>query len=322
MREHAIIAVTSRGKAELLPAQPPAEPLGPDEVYGRTLFSLVSAGTELNYNYLGASFPTHPGYAAVFRIEAVGSGVKDLEVGSIAFCLGPHRSFQRTERRLAVPVPDGLDPAQATFGRLMCVTMSALTTTGARPPQVVLVTGLGPVGLLGALIFASCGYRVVACDPVETRQAAARQAGLADVRSAIPLDDPAVAGRAALVIECSGHEQAALDGCRAVRKGGEVVLVGVPWLRRTDGTAHELLHAVFHHYAVLRSGWEWEVPLHETDFVPNSIYGNIAGAMKWLVEGRVRVDGLYALVEPAECDRVYRQLLEQSLPKLAAVFRW
>ena len=317
-----IVAITSAERAELLPADPPVDPPGPAEVVGRTLYSLISTGTELNFNYHGSSFPSYPGYAAVFRVESVGAEVNDIAPGSLAFCMGPHRSFQRADRRLIVPVPPGLRPDHAVFARLMCVTMSTLSTTTARPPQIVLVTGLGPVGLLGGLIFQSCGYRVIGCDPSESRRALASQTGLRDVRASVPLDDPGVAGHVALVLECAGHEAAALEGCRVVRKRGEVVLVGVPWARKTDLTAHELLHAVFHRYAVVRSGWEWEVPLHETDFMSNSVYGNIAAAMDWLAEGRIEVAGLYETADPAQCDRVYKALLDQTWPKVAAVFDW
>lgn len=322
MSRDKIVTITAPRRAELLPDRPAADPIGADEVAGRTAFSLISTGTELNYNYLGTTFPSHPGYAAAFRVEAVGSDVHDIAPGSMAFCLGPHRTFQRVRRSLVVPIPDGLRPDHAVFARLMCVTMSTLTTTTARPPQTVIVTGLGPVGLLGALIFQSCGYRVIGCDPSEARQSLASQAGVRDVRPSVPLGDPDVEGKAALVLECAGHEAAALDGCKVVRKRGEVVLVGVPWTQKTDLTAHELLHAVFHRYAVVRSGWEWEVPLHETDYMANSIYGNIAAAMKWLAEGRLDVSSLYALADPADCDSVYDALLNQTWPRVAAVFDW
>jgi len=317
-----IVAVVERAKAALVPIEAPPEPIAPNEVSGRTLFSLVSSGTELNWSYLGSAFPSHPGYAAVFRVDRVGADVTHIAADSLALCLGPHRTFQRAPANLVVPVPESLSPEHAVFARLMCVTMSTLATTKARPPQTVVVTGLGPVGLLGALIFQSCGYRVVACDPSDSRRSLARQAGVEAVRPAVPLDDPSVAGRAALVLECSGHEAAVLAGCKVVRKRGEVVLVGVPWARKTDMTAHELLHAVFHQYAVVRSGWEWEVPLHETDFKAGSIYGNIADAMRWLAEGRIDVSGMYQLADPADCDSVYRSLLDQTWPKVAAVYDW
>ncbi len=40
-----------------------------------------------------------------------------------------------------------------------------------------------------------------------------------------------------------------------IRKRGEVVLVGVPWVRRTDIYAHEILCRVFYDFVDMRSGW-------------------------------------------------------------------
>ncbi|HZO89774.1 MAG TPA: zinc-binding alcohol dehydrogenase [Chthonomonadaceae bacterium] len=320
-REYAV-TVTAREQAELLPIERDPNPLGPHEVAGRTLATLISAGTELASCYQGTRFPAVPGYAAVFEVEAVGSEVATLRPGDRAFCLGPHRSFQRVAEENALPLPEGLAPEVAVFARLMGVGMSTLTTTTARPPQKVVVTGLGLVGHLAAKIFASCGYEVLACDPSEARREMARQSGLPTVLSAVPLDDPAIAGKVALVLECSGHEAATLAGCRVVQKRGEVALVGCPWRRQTDLTAHELLDVIFHNYVVLRSGWEWELPLHPTDFRTNSIYGNYRAALRWLAEGRIGVEGLYALVPPREAQRAYQDLLHQRAERLAVVFDW
>jgi threonine dehydrogenase-like Zn-dependent dehydrogenase len=320
-QEHAV-TITAREQAELLPIEPDARPLGPREVTGRTLASLISAGTEIAGAYQGTGFPCVPGYAAVFEVEAVGSEVGDLGVGERAFCMGPHRSYQRVAREQALSVPDTLPPEQAVFARMMSVSMSTLTTTTARPPAPVLVTGLGLVGHLAAKIFASCGYPVTACDPSVSRRQVAEQSGIRRVLPAVPLDEAGFAGEVALALECSGHEQGALDGCRVVRKRGEVVLIGAPWQRRTDLFAHELLHAVFHRYVTLRSGWEWELPLHPTEFRHGSIYGNVAAALQWLAEGRVEVAGLYERVPPGEAQRAYQNLMHQRLPKLAVVFDW
>ncbi len=321
-RQEFAVTVTARECAELLPAAPDERPLGPSEVMGRTLASAVSAGTEMAAAYQGSRFPATPGYAAVFQVEAVGSEVADLRPGDRAFCMGPHRSFQRAPRENVVPLPAGLPPEVGVFARLMGVTMSTLTTTTARPPELVVVTGLGIIGHLGARILRHCGYDVIACDPSAGRRALAERAGLRRVLPAVPVDDPEVAGRVGLVLECSGHEAAVLDGCRVVRKRGEVVLVGVPWQRRTDLTAHTLLDAVFHRYAVLRSGWEWEVPAHPTDFLANSLYGNFAAALRWLAEGSIGVDGLSSLVSPREAQRVYQDLLHGRWESLTAVFDW
>lgn len=316
------ITFTARERAELLSTERDAAPIGPREVAGSTLATLVSAGTEIQGGYLGSHFPAQPGYAAVFTVEQVGGEVSELQIGDRAFCMGGHRSWQRVPVENALRVPDSLASEQAVFARLMGVSMSTLTTTMARPPQRTLVTGLGPVGHLAAQIFHACGYQVTACDPDAARRGYAAQNGVPDVRAAVPLDDPQIAGRVALAVECSGHEQAVLDCCRAVCRRGEVTLVGVPWHRRTDLTAHALLHTIFHHYVVVRSGWEWELPLHETPFRTNSIFGNLSAALRWLAEGRVRVSNLIETARPSDAQQVYQSLLHHRWHKLAAVFDW
>jgi len=316
------VTFTAREQAELLRVDRDLAPPGPEEVLGRTLYTLVSAGTELEGAYMGASFPRVPGYAAVMEVEAVGAAVESLRPGEMAFCSGPHRSFQRVTANQALPIPAGLAPEEALFCRLMGVSMSTLTTTAARPPARVLVTGLGLVGHLAARVFQGCGYTVAACDPSPSRRRIAEENGIRNVFPAAPLEDPEWAGKVELVLECSGHEQAALQGCRIVRKKGEVVLIGAPWRRRTDLWAHDLLTLVFHRYVVLRSGWEWELPLHPADFRAGSIWGNYAAALQWLGEGRVSAQGLYALCPPERAQDAFQDLLHARLERLAVVFDW
>ena len=112
-----------------------------------------------------------------------------------------------------------------------------------------------------------------------------------------------------------------LDCVNAVRKRGEVALVGVPWKKRSDVSAHAVLHAIFHRYVVVRSGWEWEVPMHACDFTEGSIFGNLTGAMAWLAEGRVRVDGLARVHSPSDAQRVWQDLYHQRGTP-TAIFDW
>lgn len=316
------VVITAPKRAELQSVDSPEEGAGPAELRGSTLVSLVSPGTELNAAFLGDDFPRRPGYAAVFRVEEAGEQVQDFSPGDLAFSMGAHQSRQRCDRKEAVRVPEGLSATTAAFARLMGVSMTTLTTTRARPGEWVLVTGLGVVGNLAAQTFSACGYRVVGVEPRPDRRSLAETAGLEDVREAVPLEDEEVAGRVALVLECSGHEQAALAGCRVVRRRGEVVMVGVPWRRRGDLPAHDLLNAVFHRYAVLRSGWEWEIPRHADQFSPLSIFANFRTALRWLQEGRVRVEGLSETVSPERAQEAYEDLLEKRTGALTVAFDW
>ncbi|HTK07487.1 MAG TPA: hypothetical protein VL485_09975 [Ktedonobacteraceae bacterium] len=317
------VIFTEPQHAELLFETIPTTPLGPHEVIGRTLVSLISAGTELaGYQNPAHRFGPSPGYAAVFQVTEVGEQINDLRPGDFAFCMGPHSSYQRMEREKLLPLPADLTPESAVFARMMSVSMSTLTTTTARPPATVLVTGLGQVGYFAARVFALCGYSVLASDPIEARRHLLQ--GIPGIQTVpeVPLNDPQVVGNVALALECSGHEQAVLDACRIVRKRGEVVMIGLPWQRRTELFAHPLLSEIFHRYVVLRSGWEWELPMHATEFRQNSIWENLDAALHWLSEGRLDTSNLYTVANPQHAGQIYRNLLQSPPEKLATIFDW
>ncbi len=315
------VAITGLRRAEVIDWPVNDSPLADDEIAGRTLSTLISPGTELNANFdRPQDKPLVGGYAAVFEVDAIGAEVKQFAPGQRVFCYGNHKSWQRCRASEAVLLPESLAPEVAVFARLMVVSWSTLTTTTARPPDWVLVLGLGVIGNLAAQIFHAAGYRVTGVDPAETRRRLAA-ISIADTRVSVAGQEDLV-NQVALAIDCSGHEQAVVDACRVVRKRGEVVLVGVPWNKRSEATAFDVLHAVFHRYVVLRSGWEWELPRQARDFTVGSLFGNAAGALQWLAEKRVSVEGLYRVVPPAEAQTAYEDLLHQRGEQLSVVFDW
>lgn len=341
------VVIVAAQQAELQTVECDASSLHEDEICGQTEATLISPGTELSALYVGGTdvdykptYPARPGYAAVMRIDAIGSGVANLAIGDRVLTMGPHASRQRCKAVDAHRLPEGLPSHAGVFARLMGVSWSTLVTTTARPADRVLVMGLGPVGNLAAQMFSASGFRVTACDPIESRRTIAHQCGLTDVRST-PSDAPArsddnrtTSGDAllsnndisdepyALAIDCSGHEQAVLDSARHVRKRGEVVLVGVPWKRRTEIHAYDLLNLIFHKYLVVRSGWEWELPVQPREFSPGSISQNLRSALRWLGEGKVKTDGLSDLFSPRDAQRAYQDLMQRRNKGLSVVFDW
>ncbi|MEZ4683206.1 MAG: zinc-binding dehydrogenase [Caldilineaceae bacterium] len=316
------ITFTAQEQAELLPVADAVLEPEPHEIAGRTLVTLASPGTELNGAYLGKQFPRYPGYAAIFVVERIGADVTGVQEGELRFCMGHHRSYQRYPAADTVAVPAGLAPERAVFTRLMGVPMATLSTTTVRPPALVMVTGLGPVGNLGAQIFQACGYEVVVVDPDPTRQELAHHVGLQRVFAEVPKTDPRIAKQVALQLECSGHEQAAVDGCHVLRPYGELSQIGAPWAQRNEATAHELLRLIFFNYLTVRSGWEWQLPNHPTNFRGGSIFGNYAAGLQWLHDGQVKVDGLYELMNPQQAQQAYQDILHRRLTYLAPMFDW
>jgi threonine dehydrogenase-like Zn-dependent dehydrogenase len=323
------ITVVAPGEIELRSERPWKGPLGVGEVFGRTVCTLVSPGTELAGAFRPdpareTRYPTVPGYAAVFEVEEMGADVAGVALGDLVFTHGGHRSHQRKPESEIFVVPDGLDPFEAVFARLLIVPMTTLTTTAARAGARVGVSGLGPIGYFAAVTFAASGYDVTAWDPIEERRSAVP--GHIPTLSAAPQPGPRAQYGTTdgfdLVLECSGHDGAALDAVKAVRSGGEVVLVGSPWSRRTDATAHDLLVEVFHRYVVLRSGWEWQIPAAESPFVGPSAERNTKLAMRWLADGIIDVRKLATRHQPAEAQSVFEALANRTAPAVTALFDW
>lgn len=321
MNDNLQVTITRKHFAELVDAGPTPLPEA-GEVAGPTLCSLVSPGTELADSYGGEKFPATSGYAAVFEVRQIGEGVEGIAVGDRVFAMGKHSQYQRFRADRVMPVPVGLEPQVACVVRLMGVSMTTLVTTKARPGERVAVTGLGPVGYLCAEMAQLCGYEVLAAEPDADRRAMAEAGGLKWTMNRLPVEDPSIAGTVALVAECSGHEQAVLDGCKVVRRQGEVVLIGVPWARRTDVFAHAILDAVFHRYVTLRSGWEWKIPLERGPYNPVGIFDNFSTALRWLAEGRIPLKGLLQPHAPAEANELYQALLHRRAPGLFHYFDW
>jgi threonine dehydrogenase-like Zn-dependent dehydrogenase len=298
------------------------EPLGANEVRGRTIATLVSPGTEFASAFAppdpdAVTYPAAIGYASVFEVDEVGAGVAAHRPGDVVFFPGPHRSVQRADEAAAIAVPAGLDPFVAVFARMIAVPMAALVTTTARPGDRVGISGLGLVGNLGAQAFHASGYRVTAWDPIAARRNAV-PAGVRTLSSAADGDG----AEYALVVEASGHDGAAIEAAKVLARNGELVLTGTPWARRTDATAHELLHLIFHRYLHVRSGWEWQLPTERTDFRVGSVRSNFRQALAWLESGAVDVGGLARVFPPQEAQTAFDALADRTQPHLTVAFDW
>lgn len=307
-------------------------PLGDDEVRGATVCSLISQGTEIGWAN-GDDFPIRPGYSAVFRVEEVGANVTGIAKGDLRFCMGYHRATQQYPAQYTLPVPEGMSAESAVLARLMGVSMTTLMTTKARPGDKVIVCGAGPVGFLAAHLFAIAAYDVAVVEPDPMRRAQIEASGITQTFAAMPHDDAAWSKKVALVVDCSGHEGAVLDGVNIAQQLAEVVLVGVPWRKLTDIPAHDVLSAVFFNMVTLRSGWEWEIPVLSHGFAweellegynnaPHNTFSGFERALGWLAEGRIKLDGLTATVQPDDPTSLYADIQAKRIEEPFIVIDW
>lgn len=233
-------------------------PLSPGEVRLRTLYSGISAGTELT-SYRGTNphiqkrwdaerrlfvssnqdAPRYPitnwGYEEVGEIIECGSDVSAVQEGDIVFGTWGHRThhvLDEVEARKRV-LPAGLDPILGIFSHVGSVALNGVHDAGIRIGETVAVFGLGVVGQIVAQLAQASGARVIGVDLIEERLSLAQTSGAVDV--AIRADHESVADRiqaltdgrgADVSIEVAGSATALHEAIRATAYSSTVVTMG------------------------------------------------------------------------------------------------
>ena len=235
-------------------------PLPPGHVRLRTLYSGISAGTELTaYRgtnpYLtrtwdpqarlfrdGAAGIEYPvagwGYSEVGEVTEISpesAGLPGMPaVGDLAWGIWGHRSegIVPAERLAGHGLPSGLEPLAGAFARVGAIAYNAVLGAAVNLGEEVAVFGQGVIGLLATRLARLSGARVIAVDALGARLPVARRYG-ADVTLDAREDEVAerirelTHGRGAdSAIEISGAYPALHEALRSVAVGGRVVASG------------------------------------------------------------------------------------------------
>ncbi|MEL6310916.1 MAG: zinc-binding alcohol dehydrogenase, partial [Pseudomonadota bacterium] len=248
------------------------EPTHPTDVVIKTIYTVVSAGTE-EALYRGteawSNHPIKPGYGAVGEVIALGDQVTDLSLGDLVFTYGNHATYIRAKRML-LSVPDGLDPRVAVFARMAQVSFTALRVAEAALGDAVAVIGLGSVGNIAAQLFRLAGCTVIGIDIMPSRLRLAEQCGIehtVDARTEdvhARLREITDGNMCRSVVEASGVPDQALAAARLAGKNGEVILLGSPRGEFTQNPVNLLNHAHLwdRGCVTFKGAHEWRLPDH------------------------------------------------------------
>lgn len=215
---------------------------GEGEVLVRTLWSGISAGTEM-LAYRGEIEPTLPldetigalsgtfqypfpyGYSCVGRVERSRS---PLAEGQLVFAFHPHQDAFVCPADDLIAVDDlGLEPRLVTLFPLVETALQAALDTGPVLEELVVVTGLGVVGLLTGLLLQRAGAHVLGIEPQENRRAVAAGIGLEvlapdEAADAVTRRAP---GGVAVLVEASGRPEALRAGLPLLAHEGEALVL-------------------------------------------------------------------------------------------------
>ncbi|MFL6732386.1 MAG: zinc-binding dehydrogenase [Sphingomicrobium sp.] len=231
--------------------------LAPGEVRIKTLYSGISAGTELSQYrgtnpfmhrrwdeesrlFIDSEVPSWPypvrnlGYEESGEIVEVGSAVMDLEPGQRVFGTWGHRTQHVADAAYARDriIPEGADPRIGIFSHIGAVALNGVHDAQLRIGDVVAVFGLGVPGQIVAQAARASGATVIGVDPDADRRAHAKGMGAAHV---LDPRNEAIAnaikemtnGRGAdACIEVSGAPPALAEAIRSVAYSARVVAMG------------------------------------------------------------------------------------------------
>jgi threonine dehydrogenase-like Zn-dependent dehydrogenase len=232
-------------------------PVSDSEVLIETLYSGISAGTELTAAYQGTNPYTNKrwdedrrlfvqggrsieypidgwGYEEVGRIAAVGERVNRLEAGQVIYGTWGHRSTNRAPEEWAADriIPDGLDPIIGVFSRIGAIALNAILDADVHLGETVAVFGQGVPGLIAGQLARLSGATVVAIDAIPRRLELARRLGAHHVVNVSAADaaeevKAITGGRGAdVAIEISGSYEALHAAVRCVAYNSRVVSAG------------------------------------------------------------------------------------------------
>ena len=231
--------------------------LSADEVRVRTLFSGISAGTELTA-YRGSNpylakrweeesrlfipdaisleYPVEGwGYEEVGEVVEIGAEVRSVATGDIVWGTWGHRSSAVLSAVYAAvrTLPAGVDPVIGAFAHIGAISLNAVLDADIHVGETVAIFGQGTPGLIVGQLARLNGGTVVAVDALDSRLQMARRLGASHVLDARETPTPAqhikalTGGRGADVsIEISGNYGALHEAIRATAWSSRVVVSG------------------------------------------------------------------------------------------------
>jgi threonine dehydrogenase-like Zn-dependent dehydrogenase len=177
------------------------EPLHPEQVRLKTLFSGISAGTELT-GYRGTApfmtklwdtkqrlflekdsqdeiYPRHFGYEEVGEVIEVGSNVTDIPLGTRVYGTWSHRSQTVVDAEYVRSrmMPESLETILGIFSQFTAIALNGVHDGAMRIGETVVIFGMGILGQIVAQLVRHSGATVIAVDLLDSRLEMAKQLG-------------------------------------------------------------------------------------------------------------------------------------------------
>ena len=325
--------------------------VGDEDILVRSLYTMVSPGTELRMWSGKAQFPMIPGYATIGEVIEIGAKVKGYRVGDLVsgrsckrffndgkFNCGGHQSghlFPTVGEDRAILLPAGAKPLDYVIAEISSISLRGATAANPRQGETAVVVGQGLIGAFSAAWLQAYGCHVVVTDLEDGRLARALARG---AFAAVKGTDPDAVerirahlnGGADIVVESSGSSAGAKLAYSLVRptprsnpyvegafhRGEPIALCQTQWPR-----------------LIMQASYTQEVAIHPHGFYPGEgiviltpadrSQDDRQRAVKAIAAGRIKAaDFIDRILSHREAPEAYRTLRDDKNRYFSVIFDW
>lgn len=302
----------------------------PDQVFIRTIVSLISTGTETiaynrNFdpgthwdNYI--KYPFEPGYSTVGRVEKIGADVTKVTEGQLVALKSSHASAHIVSEQQCLPIPEFMTPESAAWFALAKITFMGARAAEYQIGDRVLIIGAGPIGQLSVRWARAAGAEtVIAVDLIQERLKFATDGGASYVFAKAPLDclediKNACGGELPdIVMDTTGNPKVFPQALQSVRTFGKVVLLG----DAGSPASQHLTSDVVLRGVTIRGAHDTHEDERWTSQSIHQLFTNL------VTSGRFNLDGLNThTFAPEDCEKAYELASEQRGSTMGILFKW
>jgi Threonine dehydrogenase and related Zn-dependent dehydrogenases len=320
------------------------DPVGEDEIQCKSLYSVLSMGSEL-ISYGRKFSPSmhrnselgHPhcsGYSGVGEVIDVGKNVKGYNVGDIVYTHAFHMQYYNVNPKygFAYKMPEWMKPEEICWMTTLRCGMFSIMKLNPKVTDTLLIAGLGMFGIAALQFARLCGARrVIVVDPLEKRCNRAKGFGAthviqAEMKDAVEEIRALTDGR--LVdgaVDATNLPYALNHVCAATREGGNVTVISDPadadsmiYPDRGRG-AYLTITGIFIDMMSTRGfGLPGINPFYPTTI--DDVHATICEGVR---DERINIhDMITRKISPADANEVYSSLQKNREDDLGIVFDW